>query len=72
MTPQWRGLRLGELLFGLDLSSPQLGKAFRPNKQGQGAPIYHELLGRLPVHRHANALTPAEGDAIVAPAPADE
>lgn len=68
MTPQWRGLRLGELLFGLDLSSPQLGKAFRPNEQGQGAPIHDKLLGRMPVHRHANALAPAEGDAISAPA----
>lgn len=72
MTPQWRGLLLGKLLFGLDLSSPQLGETLRPNKQRQGTPIHHELLGRLPVHRHANAPAPAEGDVIDTPAPADE
>ena len=72
VTPQWRGLLLGELLFGLDLSSPQLGETLRPNKQRQGTPIHHELLGRLPVHRHANTPAPAEGDVIDTPAPADE
>ena len=72
MTPQWRGLLLGELLFGIDLSSSKLGKALRPNEQGQGTPLHHELLGRLPVHRHASTPAPAEGDAMGAPAPADE
>ena len=72
MTPQWRGLRLGELLFGLDLSSSKLGKALRPNEQGQGTPLHHELLRRLPVHRHVNAPAPAEDDAMGAPAPANE
>src|SRR5207247_2994482 len=72
MTPPWRGLLLGELLFGLHLSSSKLGKALRPNEQGQGTPLHHELFGRLPVHRHPNAPTPPEGDAVGPPAPADE
>ena len=65
-------LLLRELTFGLHLARAKLGEAFGKDEEGQGAPVNHELLGRLTLHRYTHALAAAPCDAIGSSAPAQE